>query len=83
MNPPYRGRVLAREFHEPPLAGLRSGSGSVLHEPPYRGRVLAREFHEPPPCGAAFWLWRVLLKMMIPEMKTAEWIDLNSVGEEA
>jgi hypothetical protein len=23
----------------------------------------------------------VLLKMMIPEMKTAGWIDLNSVGE--
>ena len=83
MNPPIGAAFWHVSFTNPPIAGLRSGSGSVVHEPPYRGRVLARQFHDPPHCGAAFWLWRVLLKMMIPEMKTAEWIDLNSVGEEA
>ena len=67
----------------PPSAGCVLALVPCYMNPPYRGRVLAREFHEPPPCGAAFWLWRVLLKKMIPEMKTAEWIDLNSVGEEA
>ena len=81
LHEPPTGRVLAREFHEPPSAGCVLALGPCFMNP-LRGCVLAREFHEPPSAGCVLAL-ALMLKMMIPKWRLLKWIDLNSVGEEA